>query len=237
MPTTAARYPVGEMSFEYEEQPSRSRFVDIIWRTHDTSDGTYLAAADACWDLIFIRSVHGNRALLSGPSTQITPVPYRAGNRNVGIRFHRGSFLTHVPTTAMVDTTEALPMPTPDTFVLAGREWPMPTYETADAFVAELERLGLLSDDPVVNAVLRGETADTSIRSVQRRVSHVTGLTANRIRQIVRAREAAERLRRGEPILDVTHDMGYADQAHLTRDLKRLTGYTPGRTKDRDEAI
>ena len=63
------------MSFEYEEKPSGSRFVDIIWRTYDTSDGTYLAAADACWDMIFIRSEHGNRALLSGPSTQITPVP------------------------------------------------------------------------------------------------------------------------------------------------------------------
>jgi methylphosphotriester-DNA--protein-cysteine methyltransferase len=137
----------------------------------------------------------------------------------------------------MVDTTEALPMPTPESFLLADREWPMPTYETADDFVAELERLELLSDDPVVNAVLRGDAPDTSIRSVQRRVSHVTGLTANRIRQIVRAREAAERLRRGEPILDVAHDMGYADQAHLTRDLKRLTGYTPGRTKERDEAI
>jgi AraC-like DNA-binding protein len=225
------------MSFEYEEKPSRSRFVDIIWRTHDTSDGTYLAAADACWDMIFIRSVHGNRTLLSGPSSRITPVPYRAGNRNFGIRFHRGSFLTHVPTTAMVDTTEALPMPTPESFLLAGTEWPMPTYETADDFIAELERRELLSDDPLVNADLRGEAPGTSARSVQRHVSHVTGLTANRIRQIVRAREAADRLRRGDAILDVTHDMGYADQAHLTRDLKRLTGYTPGRTKERDESI
>jgi hypothetical protein len=225
------------MSFEYEEKPSSSRFVDIIWRTHDTSDGTYLAAADACWDMIFIRSVHGNRVLLSGPSSRITPVPYRAGNRNFGIRFHRGSFLTHVPTTTMVDTTEALPMPTTESFILAGTEWPMPTYETADEFTAELERRELLSDDPLVNAALRGEAPPTSVRSVQRHVSHVTGLTTNRIRQIVRAREAAERLRRGDSILDVTHDLGYADQAHLTRDLKRLTGYTPGRTRERDESI
>ena len=49
------------MTFLYEERPSPSRFVDIVWRTHDTSDGEYLAAADACWDMIFIRSVHGNR--------------------------------------------------------------------------------------------------------------------------------------------------------------------------------
>ena len=215
------------MTFEYEEKPSRSRFVDIIWRTHDTSDGTYLAAADACWDMIFIRSAHGNRVLLSGPSSKITPVPYRAGNRNVGIRFHRGTFLTHVPTSAMVDTTEALPMPADESFLLAGLDWSMPTYESADDFVDELERLDLLSDDPLVMAALRGEEAPTSQRSVQRHVSSATGLTANRIRQIVRARTAAERLQQGESILDVAHDMGYADQAHLTRDLKRLTGYHP----------
>jgi len=225
------------MSFEYEERQSASRFVDVIWRTHDTTDGTYLAAADACWDMVFIRSEFGNRALLSGPSSTITPVPYRAGNRNVGIRFHRGSFLTHVPTTAMVDTTEALPMPTSESFLLAGEAWPLPTFETADAFVAELERQELLADDPVVMAALRGDEAGVTQRSVQRHVSRVTGLTANQIRAIVRARSAAERLAQGEPILDVAHDLGYADQAHLTRDLRRMTGFTPGMTKDRDEPI
>ena len=98
------------MTFEYEEKPSSSRFVDVFWQTHDTSDGTYLAAADACWDMIFIRSADDIRVLLSGPSSKTTPVPYKAGNRNVGIRFVRGSFLTHVPATVMVDTTVALPM-------------------------------------------------------------------------------------------------------------------------------
>src|SRR4029078_4164598 len=111
------------MTCEYEEKASQSRFVDVIWRTHDTSDGTYLAAADACWDMVFIRSELGNRALLSGPSSKITPVPYRAGNRNVGIRFHRGSFLTHVPTSTMVDTTEALPMPMSEAFLLIRARW------------------------------------------------------------------------------------------------------------------
>ena len=94
------------MSFDYEEKPSSSRFVDVVWQTHDTSDGTYLAAADACWDMIFIRSADDMRVLLSGPSSTTTPVPYRAGNRNVGIRFVRGSFLTHVPATVMVDVTD-----------------------------------------------------------------------------------------------------------------------------------
>ena len=85
--------------------------------------------------------------------------------------------------------------------------------------------------------VLQGDVPTTSARSVQRHFSQVTGLTETRIRTIVRARTAAEMLQRGVPILDVTHELGYADQAHLTRDLKRLTGYTPGQTKDRGEPI
>ena len=106
-----------------------------------------------------------------------------------------------------------------------------------EEFVAGLEERDLLSDDPLVLAVLRGDRPATSTRSVQRHFSQVTGLTTNRIRQIVRARTAAEMLQRGVSILDVTHELGYADQAHLTRDLKRLTGYTPGQTKDRGEPI
>ena len=195
----------------------------------------YLAAADACWDMIFIRSVHGNRVLLSGPSSKITPVPYRAGNRNVGIRFHRGTFLTHVPTTAMVDTTEALPMPTDETFLLAGLDWPMPTYESADDFVADLERLDLLSDDPLVMAALRGEESPdvAAIRAAACLERHgPDGEPDPPDRAGADCRRTAPE---GESILDVAHDMGYADQAHLTRDLKRLTGYTPGQTRQRDE--
>ena len=225
------------MTFDYEEKPSASRFVDIVWRTHDTTDGTYLAAADACWDMIFIRSTDGVRVLLSGPSSTITPVPYRAGNRNVGIRFTRGSFLTHVPATVMVDTTVELPVTDDRSFRLAGETWPVPAYETVDDFVHGLERRELLSDDPLVESALRGDVPTTSTRSLQRRFLQVTGLTANRIRRITRARTAAARLQSGESILDVTHDLGYADQAHLTRDLKQLTGFTPGQTKDRHEPI
>ena len=217
-PMTGVRYPAA-MTFDYEEKPSTSRFVDVFWRTFDRTDGTYLAAADACWDMIFIRSGDGIRALLSGPSSNITPVPYKAGNRNVGIRFVRGSFLTHVPATVMVDTTVVLPMADEGSFVLAGATWPVPTYETVEDFVAGLERRRLLSDDPLVLAALRGDRPSTSSRSLQRQFLQVTGLTEKRIRTIVRARAAAEMLQRGVSILDVTHELGYADQAHLTRDL------------------
>src|SRR6185436_4539267 len=132
------------MTFDYEEKPSTSRFVDVFWRTHDTSDGTYLAAADACWDMIFIRGADETRVLLSGPSANVTPVSYRAGNWNVGIRFAQGSFLAHVPASVMVDVTVTLPMTSDGSFLMADRTWRVPTYETVEDFVAELERCDLL---------------------------------------------------------------------------------------------
>ena len=41
------------MVFVYEERPSESPYVEAIWRTTDTSNGLYLAAADGAWDMIF----------------------------------------------------------------------------------------------------------------------------------------------------------------------------------------
>ena len=44
-----------------------------------------------------------------------------------------------------------------------------------------------------------------------------------------RLRKAQERLAAGAGVTDVAHDLGFSDQAHLTRLFKRLTGVTPGR--------
>jgi AraC-like DNA-binding protein len=44
-----------------------------------------------------------------------------------------------------------------------------------------------------------------------------------------RLRTAQGRLAAGEGVTDVAQALGFADQAHLTRLFKRLTGVTPGR--------
>ena len=225
------------MSFLYEEKASRNPFVDVVWRTIDQTDGTYLASADACWDLICTTSANGSRVLLSGPSSRPTVVPYRAGNRNVGVRFTPGTYFTHVEPHAMCDRTVPLPMPEPTTFELGGEWWPMPAYENVDELIDALEHRGLLAHDDVIDAALHGEPTGVSPRSVQRHFTRITGLSPQNVRRITRAREAAARLRSGEAIAEVAYQLGYADQSHLTRDVKRLTGYTPGEAQRRDEPV
>jgi methylphosphotriester-DNA--protein-cysteine methyltransferase len=93
--------------------------------------------------------------------------------------------------------------------------------------VARLFRRGLLVRDPVVGAVLRGDVDPRSMRTAQRHVLRATGVPHRAIVQIERARLATQLLRAGVSILDVVHEAGYYDQAHLTRSLSRRIGQTP----------
>ena len=88
-------------------------------------------------------------------------------------------------------------------------------------------REGTLQRDPVVSAILQDQTTDLSIRTVRRRFLNATGLTQGAIRQIERAQQAAELLSQGMPILEVVDRVGYADQPHLTRAVRRFIGQTP----------
>jgi AraC-like DNA-binding protein len=226
------------MSFLYEEKASRSAFVDVVWRTVDTSDGTYLAAADACWDMIFTDLEDGGRrVLLSGPSSRPTPVPYTAGNRNVGVRFVQGCYFAHSRAGEMCDRTIALRMPHPAAFELDDRQWPFPDYDAVDDLIDAFAAHGVLAHDRIVEAVLVGRPVTVSARSVQRHFARVTGLSPHHVEQISRARAAVNRLQTGEAIAEVAYDLGYADQSHLTRDVKRLTGYTPGQSQQRGEPV
>ena len=66
-------------------------------------------------------------------------------------------------------------------------------------------------------------------RALQRLVRRRTGLSPKWLVQRRRLQEAAERLRsQGMSLADTAAQLGYADQPHLTRDFRRVTGLTPG---------
>ena len=226
------------MSFTYEEKLSSSPHVDIVWRTEDQTDGVYVASADACWDMIFIRSKEGKtKVLLSGPSSKITHVPYSAGNKNFGVRFKPGIIFTNIPATDMINVTQALPMCTEDTFVLQGTTWKLPTYENIDEFIDRLVERGLLSHDPIVRDVLENKTVNMSARSIQRHFAMTIGLSPRRVKQITSARKAVELLLQGMSLAEVAYQLDYADLPHMIRMLKRFTGFTPMENKNRGESV
>ena len=66
-----------------------------------------------------------------------------------------------------------------------------------------------------------------SPRAQQYHFVRAAGLSYKMIQQIERARQAAELLQQGVPIIDTVFELGYFDQAHLTNSLKRFLGQTP----------
>lgn len=64
-------------------------------------------------------------------------------------------------------------------------------------------------------------------RSLQRLTSRWLGLSPKWLLQRRRLHEAAERLRTPADLATIAVDLGYTDQAHFTRDWRRVTGMTP----------
>jgi methylphosphotriester-DNA--protein-cysteine methyltransferase len=88
-------------------------------------------------------------------------------------------------------------------------------------------RSDILVHDPVVNAVLQHGHPNLAERTVRHRFQHATGLTQNHIWQVNRAQKTVAMLRQGVSILDTVYELGYFDQPHLTKALKRYIGTTP----------
>lgn len=217
------------MDFLFEQRPSDSSFVEMIWRTRSERTGTFISQAETHSEMV-VTKYHGKTTLtVRGPETIATPADVNWTDAEYfGIVFKLGVYMPHLPPEKVRDRKDmTLPEATNQSFWLLGMAWQLPTYENADTFVNRLVREGLLVREPVVEAALQGHVKDLSLRSVQRRFLRATGVTHNTVYQIERARQALALLQQGVPILDTVDQLGYADQPHLTRALKRYIGQTP----------
>ena len=208
-------------------RPSDSPYVETIWRSRSERDGAFLSVAATQWEMV-ITELEGNIQLtVRGPETQSKPAYCPPDGEWLGVVFRLGTYMPQLPTVKLVNEEINLPAAGAHSFWLHGAAWQFPTYENVDTFIDRLVREGLLVHEPVVKAALQNHATDLSLRSVQRRFLHTTGLTQGQVSQIERARLAVSLLQQGVSILDVVELAGYADQPHLTRSLKRFAGQTP----------
>ena len=225
--TGIQRYDTG-MFLHFEDRGSDSPFVERIWRSYSERADTFTSIA-ACHFEMAVTRLDGKTFLtLRGPETRASTVDCPADGEWIGIRFALGTFMPQLTPGQLRDRRDAtLPDASSRAFWLNGSAWEYPDFQNAEIFVARLVRQGIIRRDPDVAIALQGEPLPQSVRSTQRHFLRATGLTHRTVRQIERARRAANLLRQGTPILNVVHDAGYFDQAHLTRSLGRLVGQTP----------
>ena len=213
--------------FVIDEWGSDSGFVAKAWRTHSEPEPSFISVATTHWQIVVTTQRDLTQLTVRGPDTRATVTPIPADAEFFGIVFSLGTFMPAVPLARLVDRAVTLPTATPSSFWLDGSRWEIPTSENADVFVDRLVRQGLLVRDPVVADALQADVDGVSTRTLQRRVARATGLTRRTVRQIARAEKAVDALARGMSPTDAVLLLGYADQAHLIRSLKRFVGQTP----------
>jgi AraC-like DNA-binding protein len=221
------------MDLTCEERPSDSPFVESIWHSRSSYSGPFISMAESESSLVVTKYKGRTFTTLRGPSTGALPAYSPEDAEFVGMHFKPGVFIRGFPASMVMEGRDlSLAEASGNSFWLQGSAWQYPDFENADTFVERLIREDLLVADPVVNAVMGGQSVDLSLRSVRRRFRQATGITPGALFQIERARHATALLKAGMSIIDTVYEAGYFDQPHMTRSLKQYIGLTPAQVAD-----
>jgi helix-turn-helix protein len=211
------------------DRPSSSPYIERVWSCHSTSGGPFLAVASTHWELVITRLAGETIVTLHGPETRPREVFCPPNGEWFAIRFKAGTFMPGLPVHRLINGNDVNLAPAfRGRFRLDDSAWEIPNYDNAEVFVDRLVRRGLLTRSPAVAAALEGDERALHTRTAQRHFLCATGMSHSAMKQIERARFATQLLRDGRPLIEVAHDAGYYDQAHLTRSLRKLIGATPG---------
>jgi AraC-like DNA-binding protein len=223
------------MIFNFEEKPSDSPYVAVVWRNHSERGGHFISMASSHWQMVITKHEGKTKLTVRGPESKATPAYCPPGAVHFGIYFKHGVVMSNLPLIHLRDGMLELPEARSDSFWMNGSAWQFPEYENVDTFVDFLARDALLMREPVVDAASRVDLPELSVRSIQRRFLKATGLTRGTLSQIDRARYATSLLQQGVSILDTVNLAGYADQPHLTRSLNYFIGQTPAQLIRKDK--
>ncbi|MEV4765768.1 helix-turn-helix domain-containing protein [Micromonospora chokoriensis] len=214
------------MGLRFTTRGSDSPWVDTVWTCTSEQVTAMTSVAGVRWGLVFWEQAGRAHTSITGPETRTGTAPVPEGATFTGIEFAVGTSLRAVPTSALIDGGIVLPDTTRRTFRLDGKRWETPSPDDTEALVDRLVRAGIVVRDALVVDVLRGHRPAVSGRTVERRFRAATGLTQSAVRQIERARTAAELLAAGDPAADVVVKLDYFDEPHLARALRSYVGRT-----------
>ncbi|WP_093421140.1 helix-turn-helix domain-containing protein [Saccharopolyspora flava] len=216
-------------------------FVSCAWgHGGEPVGGSQLVVPDGCVDVIW----RPGGIEVVGPDTGAWVSGIAAGSSLFGIRARPGmaGLLLGVPAGEVRDQrVDAADLWGARARVLAEAIDERP--EMAPVLLADFarRRLAEWAPDPVVTAAVAAlddprppsvaglaDRVGVSERQLRRRIGDAVGYGPRTLVSVLRFQRAV----RGagtRPLADLAQDCGYADQAHLTREFRRLSGTTPKR--------
>ncbi|MEL6310378.1 MAG: helix-turn-helix transcriptional regulator [Chloroflexota bacterium] len=210
----------------FEGRTSDSSYIDRVWHGYNVENYTPICPADTHWNLLFMKRGCTFHISVEGARTSAFTKLETANAEFLVIQFQHGVYLPKFRADMLVNTDVKLDAQS-KRFHLECFSWEIPTYDNVEQMIQKLVKADVLCKDPMVIGALENTIPNVSERTIRRRFLQATGMTSQKIQQIERARQAASLVEQGIAILDIVHDLGYADQPHLTRSLKRFIGQTP----------
>ncbi|MFE9022817.1 helix-turn-helix domain-containing protein [Streptomyces sp. NPDC007808] len=221
----------------YEERASRLPGA-VLWTNTPEGPGAGRVLPDGCMDLLW----KDGRLLVAGPDTRAYVTPGDGGTWT-GIRFYPGTapaFLglpAHELRDRRVDLAEL--WPASEVRRLRDRVAAAVDPVTALEDVALERAADAEPPDPLLRRVVAAldsgrpvaATADElrlGARQLHRRCLGAFGYGPKTLARILRMQRALDLARRGVPYADAAARAGFADQAHLARDVKELAGVPLG---------
>lgn len=225
---------------EWAPPPALRPLVSCLWTSVAQSGESTIVLPDACSDVIW---QEGRGAFVAGPDTGPFSSSLPAGTMLVGVRLRPGAGgpALGLPLAELRDQRVDLAVILPE---FAKR---LPGNLSAGAALAQLTALvtelaAERAPDPLVSQAARvlaasdsstGDLASTlgvSERQFRRRCLDAVGYGPKTLHRILRFRRFVSRLDAAGTRMDlarVAAEAGYADQAHLTREIVRLSGLAP----------
>ncbi|MEU6077152.1 helix-turn-helix transcriptional regulator [Micromonospora sp. NPDC047074] len=221
----------------YRERPAG--FARAVLWTSTTAAGAAPTRVlpDGCLDLLW--SSRGG-LLVAGPDRTAYLSGGGPAERWVGLRLPPGTgpAVFGVPAVELRDRRVPLGdlWPARDVARLAERAEAVPAAVLAEVAVARLRAAG--GPDPLgarvaaalsAGAGVAATAAETGLdpRALHRRCRHLFGYGPKTLARILRMRRALALARADTPLAEVAARCGFADQAHLTRDVRDLAGVPP----------
>lgn len=228
------------MARVYEERTSRVPGA-VVW--HAVSDGSpSRVLPDGCLDLLWLDGA----VVVAGPDTVAEVHRSPAGSRVTGLRFAPGYGPAVLGTPAAALTDHLVPLDALWSGAAAGRlaqqvaEAPDPGVALEDAALAAARPDDV---DPLAAHVVARLRAGTpvgavaaevglSTRQLHRRSLDAFGYGPKLLERVLRLQRALALARAGTPFAEVAAHAGYADQAHLARNVRALAGIPLGQLLD-----
>jgi AraC-like DNA-binding protein len=223
----------------YRERWSALAGATVWTRTVSAEDASHRVLPDGCLDLIWVDGT----LLVAGPDTGPHLAVSAPGTTYVAVRFPPGVGPTvlGVPAHELRDRRVPLDALWPGAQVRRLAQWIAEAPDRAGAVESvAADRLRLAGGpDRVVRAVaalLRAgqpvattaETVGLSARQLHRRCLPAFGYGPKTLARVLRLGRAVALARAGTPFAAVAASAGYADQAHLAREVKTLAGVPLG---------